>query len=126
MTGMSNEPLVSIIIPFFNSAIHLEQTIRSALAQTWMPIEIILVDDGSTDCSLAIAQGHECRSVRIVTGPQRGACAARNIGIGAASGQFLQFLDSDDLLGTNKIARQVAVLRANSEKVASCRWVRFT
>jgi glycosyltransferase involved in cell wall biosynthesis len=119
-------PLVSILIPCYNAAPWLAQTLESALAQTAPRCEIILVDDGSTDNSLGIARGFESRDVRVVTQPNRGASAARNHGLRLARGDYLQFLDADDLLAPDKIERQLAAARAGDDDVLlSAAWGRF-
>lgn len=107
-------PLVSIIIPVYNPGALLEATIRSALDQTWSDLEIIVVDDGSTDGSLALARRHEGPRLRVVAQANRGSCAARNTGVRHARGEWLQFLDHDDLLDPNKISAQLARLPANA------------
>ncbi|HET7537953.1 MAG TPA: glycosyltransferase, partial [Candidatus Didemnitutus sp.] len=105
-------PLVSIIIPCYNAERWLAATLESALAQTWSAKEIIFVNDGSTDRSLALARSFESRSVRVIDQPNRGASAARNAGLRAAQGELFQFLDADDLLSRGKVAAQVALLAA--------------
>ncbi len=119
-------PLVSIIIPCHNAAPWLRATLESALAQTWQDIEVIVVDDGSTDDSAAIARSFAPRGVHVQTQPNRGASAARNHGLKLARGEFVQFLDADDLLTPDKIAVQVERLqRDGMDCVATCRWARF-
>ncbi len=119
-------PLVSIIIPCYNAARWLGETLDSAFAQTWPNKEIILVDDGSTDDSLAIAHRYEPRELRILTQPNRGAAAARNTGLSAARGEFIQFLDSDDLLAPDKIAQQLPLfVDGNRSRLSSSTWARF-
>jgi GT2 family glycosyltransferase len=100
-------PLVSILIPAFNAQSSITDTIRSALAQTWPRTEIIVVDDGSTDGTLAVAQTFSSDRVRVVTQPNRGAAAARNRALSLAHGDYLQWLDADDLLSPDKIAKQM-------------------
>jgi len=118
--------LVSIIIPCHNAGPWLAETLDSALAQTWPAKEIIVVDDGSTDDSLAIARRHEPRGVHVLAQPNRGASAARNAGLRQARGEYLQFLDADDLLSPDKLAAQLDVLaRCSPGHLASCRWGRF-
>jgi glycosyltransferase involved in cell wall biosynthesis len=119
-------PLVSIIIPCHNAEPWLEATLLSALGQTWDPKEIIVVDDGSTDGSAAVARRFEARGVRVVVQANRGASAARNHGLRMAGGDFVQFLDADDLLSADKIAAQMETLQSGPrDAVASCRWGRF-
>jgi glycosyltransferase involved in cell wall biosynthesis len=119
-------PLVSILIPCHNAARWLAQTLESALAQTWPNREIILVDDGSTDDSLGVARRFEPRGVQLLGQPKRGASAARNRAWRAARGDYLQFLDADDLISPDKIGRQVTALAGGpAGRVASCAWGRF-
>ena len=120
------EPLVSIIVPCHNAAPWLAQTLESALAQTWPRLEIVVVDDGSTDASRAIAGNFAPRGVRLITQPNRGAAAARNAGLRAAGGDFVQFLDADDLLAPEKTAAQLERLLAVPPRhIASGPWARF-
>ncbi|MBI3885669.1 MAG: glycosyltransferase [Opitutae bacterium] len=119
-------PLVSIIVPCYNAERWLAATLESALAQTWPAKEIVVVNDGSTDGSLIVARTFESRGVRVLDQANAGASAARNAGWRAAHGDFLQFLDADDLLAPDKIERQLAVLRAAPGCVASCAWGRFS
>lgn len=119
-------PLVSIIIPAWNAGRWLDETLRSALAQTWPAIEIIVVDDGSTDDTLAIARQFEGPLVRVVTQPNSGASSARNHGLRLARGDYIQFLDADDLLAPDKIAEQLAHPKAGDPAVLfSGAWGRF-
>lgn len=120
-------PLVSIVIPSYNAAPWLAATIESALAQTHPRCEIIVVDDGSSDDSPAIASRYSDRGVQLLSQPHHSAASARNRGLAAARGSFVQFLDADDLLAPEKIARQVARLSAApARSVASGEWTRFT
>ena len=121
----SAPPLVSVVIPCHDAARWLTATIESALAQTHPHLEIIFVDDGSTDDSLAIARTFELRGVRVATQPNRGASAARNHGLRLARGHFIQFLDADDLLAPDKIARQLALLGDSAHAIAAGPWGRF-
>jgi glycosyltransferase involved in cell wall biosynthesis len=120
-------PLVSIIIPAYNAAPWISATLDSALAQTHRPIEIIVVDDGSKDASLAIAQSYEARGVRVVSQSNAGASSARNHALRLAQGDYIQFLDADDLLAPDKISLQIAVLTAPGAKaqLVAGEWARF-
>ena len=100
-------PLVSILIPAFNAQEWIAETIQSALRQTWPRKEIIVVDDGSTDGTLAIARRFESNEVRVVTQPNQGAAAARNKAFALSRGDYIQWLDADDLLSTDKVAHQM-------------------
>jgi glycosyltransferase involved in cell wall biosynthesis len=103
----SSQPLVSILIPAMNAQEWIAGTLRSAIAQTWENKEIILVDDGSTDQTLAIARRFESDGVRVLTGKRQGAAAARNAALAASKGDYIQWLDADDLLAPEKIALQM-------------------
>ncbi len=108
--------LVSTIVPVFNRAAMLERAVRSVLVQTYRPIEVIIVDDGSTDdtpaMAAALAQQHP-DVVRVVRQANAGPGVARQRGVDAARGEFVQFLDSDDRYLPAKTALQVAALRAD-------------
>jgi glycosyltransferase involved in cell wall biosynthesis len=121
---MSN-PLVSIIIPAYNAEKYIEETIRSALAQTWPHTEIIIVDDGSTDSTLPIAKGFEDANVKICSQVNKGAAAARNYGLSQAKGYYIQFLDADDLLSPDKIESQVNCLNATIRQLSICKHLHF-
>jgi len=119
--------LVSILIPCYNAAPWLAATLESALAQTWPHCEIILVDDGSKDDSLRIAESFRARGVTVIAQANRGASAARNAALRASRGDWIQFLDADDLLAPHKIERQLAAAaREPGEFMRSARWARFT
>jgi glycosyltransferase involved in cell wall biosynthesis len=119
-------PLVSILIPCYNAEKWLAQTLESALAQTWDNIEIIVVDDGSTDNSLAVAKQFQANGIKIISQSNKGASAARNRAFQESQGDFIQYLDADDLLAPDKIALQVKLfLDGNLEFVVSGEWARF-
>ena len=99
--------LVSILIPAYNAERWIAGTIESAIAQTWPDKEIIVVDDGSTDGTLAVARQFESKGVRAVTQPNQGAAAARNKALALNRGEYIQWLDADDLLSPDKVAQQM-------------------
>lgn len=99
--------LVSILIPAFNSEKWIRSSIESACAQTWPRKEIIIVDDGSRDATLEIARSYSSANVRVASQDNRGASAARNHTLSLAQGDYIQWLDADDLLAPDKIARQL-------------------
>jgi glycosyltransferase involved in cell wall biosynthesis len=105
-------PLVSILIPTFNAAPWLAKTLESALTQTWGHLEVIVVDDGSTDDSLSIAKSFSCERLRLISQPNSGSAAARNTALKAAKGDYLQYLDADDLFSPDKIRAQLMTLEA--------------
>ena len=97
---------VSVIIPCYNSEEFIGEAIESALGQTWRDVEVIVVDDGSSDRSLQVISGFG-DLVRCLTQQQSGAPAARNKGLRTATGEFIQFLDADDALLTDSIERRL-------------------
>ncbi|MGA2964240.1 MAG: glycosyltransferase family A protein, partial [Candidatus Korobacteraceae bacterium] len=103
-------PLVSILIPAYNAQRWIADTLRSAIKQTWERKDIIVVDDGSTDRTLEIARRFESKSVRVVTQSNQGGPAARNTAYSLSHGDYIQWLDHDDLLAPDKIARQMQVV----------------
>lgn len=100
-------PLVSIIVPAYNAERWISACIDSALAQTWPRTEVIVVDDGSRDATALVASRHACGSVRVISQRNRGASAARNTGLRAARGDYVQFLDADDLLHPRAIEQRL-------------------
>ncbi len=120
-------PLVSVIIPCHNAAPWLAATLESALAQKAAPLEVILVDDASTDGSVAIAETYIPRGLVLLRTRHRNASATRNEGLRASHGDFIQFLDADDLISPDKISSQLELLSScPPDSLASCRWGRFT
>ena len=118
--------LVSILITSYNAEPWIAETLDSAVNQTWPNTEVIVVDYGSTDGTLAIARRFEGANVRVIHQENRGACAARNRALAEAQGDFIQYLDADDLLEPDKIERQVRRLKEEPPgTVASGPWVRF-
>ncbi len=121
------QPLVSILIPAYNAEAWIADTIQSALSQTWPRKEIIIVNDGSKDGTLSIAQRFVSKEVSVVSQPNAGGSAARNHAFALSKGDYIQWLDSDDLLAPDKIARQMEVTGQGFSKrtVLSSPWGRF-
>jgi glycosyltransferase involved in cell wall biosynthesis len=107
------QPLVSVIIPVYNGARYLREALESVFAQTYRPIEVIVVDDGSADDSGVIAQSFS--EVHYIRQTNQGVAAARNNGIEAAQGEFFAFLDQDDLWTPEKLKLQVDHLLGNPD-----------
>ena len=101
--------LVSILMPAYNAEKWIRDTIRSALGQSWPRKEIIIVNDGSSDNTLAIAKQFDSRSLKVISQENRGASAARNKALAHAQGDYIQWLDADDLLASDKIFEQMKV-----------------
>jgi glycosyltransferase involved in cell wall biosynthesis len=102
-------PTVSVVVPCYNAAAFLEESLGSALAQTYPPLEVIVVDDGSTDDSATVAAALGPR-VRVIRQDNRGESAARNRAIDEARGEWVAFLDADDVWRPTKLERQVAMV----------------
>ena len=123
---MNKKPLVSVIIPCYNSEAYIFEAIQSVINQTWDSLEIIIVDDGSTDNSKKIIaqliKPH--KNIFFYTQKNQGACAARNLGIIKSKGEYIQFLDSDDILKSDKIERQISSLD-NTKAITFCNTINF-
>ena len=121
------KPLVSILIPAYNAEQWLADTLISALAQTWENKEIIVIDDGSKDATLSIARGFEDYGVKVFTQQNQGAAATRNNCYARSRGAYIQWLDADDLIGSEKIARQMRALgdTPDSKVLLSGEWAHF-
>jgi glycosyltransferase involved in cell wall biosynthesis len=121
------DPLVSILIPAFNAQAWIADTLRSAVSQTWRRREIIVVDDGSSDRTPAIAGQFASEGVSIISQTNQGAAAARNRALSVSRGDYIQWLDADDLLAPDKIARQIDALnRCRSRRtLLSSAWGSF-
>jgi glycosyltransferase involved in cell wall biosynthesis len=120
-------PLVSILIPAYNAERFLAGTLRSVLDQTWAAKEIIVIDDGSRDGTLAVARSFESASVKVIAQENRGQSASENVAVAACQGDLFEFLDADDLLQLDKLEVQVRRLQeVGFDCVASGRWARFS
>lgn len=121
------ETLVSILIPAHNSERWIADTLQSAVAQTWPRKEIIVVDDGSTDRTAEVARRFASKEVNVVSTQNQGAAAARNHALQLSQGDYIQWLDADDLLASDKIERQLAALReADGRRIlVSSAWAYF-
>jgi glycosyltransferase involved in cell wall biosynthesis len=118
-------PLVSILIPCFNAAAFIGETLDSVLNQTWQNVEIIIVNDGSTDRSAEVI-GRVCSpKLLCVDQENRGQTAALNACLARAQGEFIQYLDADDLISPEKIELQVRRLLENPTAIATAEWGRF-
>ena len=121
------QPEVSAIIPAFNAERYIGQSVQSVLDQTLHDLEVIVVDNQSTDMTKVIAEQFEDSRVRVVKCNKQGAGAARNSGLQCSTGVYIQFLDADDLLAPNKLETQLQVIKRKDPigTVASCEWLRF-
>lgn len=108
--------LISVIIPTYNRALFVKEAVDSVMGQTFKDWELVVVDDGSTDGTGALLVPYEPR-LRYIRSEHRGVSAARNLGIGVTSGEWVGFLDSDDLWLPEKLERQMEVLRRHPDTI---------
>jgi len=117
---MTQNPLVSVVIPTFNRATTICRTIDNVLEQTYRNFEVIIVDDGSSDDTVPRLRQRYGDRIQVVTQSNAGPAVARNHGARVAKGEIIAFQDSDDLWKPAKLARQVALLSAAEESVPCC------
>lgn len=124
-----NNPLVSILIPVYNTEKYVAEAVESVLNQTYKNIEIIIVDDGSTDRSWEIIENYRQKYPDIIKTyrqENKGACAARNKAFELSIGDYIQYLDSDDYITEKKISEQMKLFRKyGDEIITSCSWTRI-
>jgi glycosyltransferase involved in cell wall biosynthesis len=118
-------PLASILVPCYNSARFISATIESALGQTYAPVEVIVVDDGSTDSSTDLIEKYEPRGVKLIRQPNAGAGAARNRAFAASRGEYVLFLDADDVVCDTHIEALVLANGNNPRAISFGQWDRF-
>lgn len=119
---MNDYPLVSIVIPVYNAEKYIEETLKSVYAQTYTNFEVLLINDGSTDCSVSIISKYTKKDERFVLinlCKNKGVSNARNVGIDRAKGEYIAFLDSDDLWYKEKLEKQVAFMLQNDYDFSS-------
>jgi glycosyltransferase involved in cell wall biosynthesis len=121
------KPLVSILIPAYNAEEWIGDTIRSSVGQTWQRKEIIVVDDGSRDRTAEVARRFASKEVAVASVKNQGAASARNHALRLCQGDYIQWLDADDLLAPDKIERQLATLRESdsTRTLLSSSWAYF-
>lgn len=120
-----SKPLVSICIPCYNAENYVGQAIDSVLSQSWPEIEIIVINDGSTDNSQAILDSYASKTVNVIHQDNRGQCAAANRAYSESQGDLIKFFDADDLLSPEFIESQVRRLSGRIDAVATAKWGRF-
>ena len=119
-------PLVSILVPAYNAEQYVGEAVESALAQTYARVEVVVVNDGSTDGTRDVLGGYESRGVRVVDQTNAGQCAAANRAFRESRGELVKFFDADDVLAPDYVERQVERLGARRDAVAMGEWARFT
>lgn len=125
---MEENPLVSILIPLYNAEKYIAETIENCLAQTYKDIEIILVDDGSTDNGLQVVREYEKKhnNIKVAVQNNTGAPRARNLAFEISSGEYIQYLDADDLMSLNKISSQMALVEKYGDMhIYSSKYIHF-
>lgn len=122
---MKELPLVSVVVPCYNRAAVLEQSVRSVLAQSYAELELILVDDGSTDRTRQVVGKIKDARLRYVYQQNAGACAARNYGAALARGEYIAFHDSDDVWHSDKLEKQMRVMQEKHPDIVVCKMKRF-
>jgi len=122
---MEKDPLISICMPAYNAGNYIAEAIASVISQTYVNWELIIVDDGSTDHTSAVAAGFSDRRILLIRQHNSGQCAAANRAFAASSGELIKFFDADDLLSPDFIKSQVSRLGANRDCVVSAKWGRF-
>jgi glycosyltransferase involved in cell wall biosynthesis len=118
-------PRVSVLIPCYNAEKYIGDTLDSVFRQTWREIEVIVVDDGSTDRTGDVVRSFAGLNVRLIQQSNRGQTAALNVCCSYAQGDFVQYLDADDVIDRDKIERQVSRLVGEPYSIASAEWGRF-
>lgn len=118
-------PVVSVIIPVYNAEDFIKETVQSVLKQTWRDLQIIAVNDGSKDRSLEVLHSITDDRLIIINIDNAGASNAKQVGLQHAKGDYIQYLDADDILAFNKIELQVEALKARPGKVALCNTAHF-
>ena len=122
--NMLSNPIISIIMPCFNAAHFIKESVQSALEQECVDIEVIVVDDGSTDDSSSILQrmSEKDNRLRIIHQENKGAGPARNRGLAEAKGQFIAFLDSDDYWDSSCLGKLYSTLISSNADISYCGW----
>jgi len=111
--SLTTIPLVSIVIPSYNAERFIEETLDAVVHQSWKNCEAFVIDDGSKDKTVERARKFESDRVKIIVQSNQGACVARNKGLAASKGNYIQYLDADDVLSYDKVEAQVDILEKN-------------
>lgn len=122
---MSTQPLISVCIPAYNAAEYIEDCLNSLINQTYKNIEIIVVNDGSTDNTLQKIQSFSDERIKIINQENKGQCSATNAAFDVSNGTYIKFFDADDILSKDFIKNQVNCLNGKTNAIASASWGRF-
>ncbi len=115
-------PIISVVIPVYNGAKTIKETIESVLEQTYQNFEIIAINDGSQDDTLAIIDSIQDQRIKVFSYPNAGLSASRNRGFARARGEFIAFLDADDLWAKDKLESQLDLLQHNQKAAVAYSW----
>ncbi len=118
-------PIISVIIPVYNGQKTIKETIESVLNQTFTDFEIIVINDGSQDATLAIVNSINDSRIKVFAFPNAGVSASRNRGLDKAQGEFVAFLDADDLWTKDKLKEQLKALQANPQAALAYSWTNW-
>ncbi len=118
-------PLISIIIPVYNSEKTIKETIESVLNQTFINLEVIIINDGSQDLSLNVISSIQDPRIKVFSYRNAGVAVSRNRGIAKASGKFIAFIDADDLWTSDKLEAQLKALQSNPQAAVAYSWVDY-
>ncbi|NER48248.1 MAG: glycosyltransferase family 2 protein [Symploca sp. SIO1A3] len=118
-------PTISVIIPAYNAQKTIQETINSVLNQTFSDFELIVINDGSQDSTLEIVSSISDRRMRVYSYPNAGPQKSRNRGIAQATGEYVSFLDADDLWRADKLEAQLQALQGNSQAAVAYSWTDY-
>jgi glycosyltransferase involved in cell wall biosynthesis len=115
-------PLISVIIPVYNGEKTIKETIEAVLNQTFSDFELIVINDGSQDSTLDIVSSIQEARIKVFSYPNAGQAISRNRGLSHACGEFIAFLDADDLWTPDKLEAQLKALQANPQAGVAYSW----
>lgn len=122
---MTSNLSISIIIPCYNAAKYIKETLDSILQQTFKDFEVILIDDGSKDDTATIIQSYQDARIRFYQQTNQGQCKASNFGLSLAQGNYIKFIDADDVINETHLQAQWEQVNGATDVLASCTWGRF-
>lgn len=122
---IDKRPLVSVIIPCYNASEHLGEALHSVLRQSYTHLEIVVINDGSTDNTEEVVNSFSDNRIVYFCQENKGQCAASNLGIEKSTGDYVKFFDADDIMNEKHIELQLMRLNGSKNCIASCEWGRF-
>lgn len=122
---MNVKPLVSVIMPLYNAEKYVGEAIQSIIDQTYTHWELLIVNDGSTDNSLEVAQKYQSDKIKVFSQENKGQCAANNFGFAQSKGDYIKFFDADDVISANMLKEQLNLIIEDDLSIASSQWGRF-